>query len=536
MRPSVEVLLVTAVAGLALAALSWPVVAEPGHFVVGGSANDHASIAWTLDFVADRLAHGFVPWGWTDRIEFPDGATLMPADLPEAVLLAPLTLLWGGVVALNVLLLGHLALSAGCAWGWLRSTGASVAGAAVGAIGFAACPALLTSTFNGNADVTPWYWIPAALWVGSAPGLGRAVAAGGLVALAGACNPYVGVMSGLALGISLLGERRWRDLGVVAILALVGAVGVMAGTAAAMQAADAAVRKGARYDSLGTTALLSLVNPVPQVYRTDPLWSPPRVAVGSYLGLSLLGLALLGRRRRGWVLAMVGLGVLLALGPTLRLYEDPAPPVWKIDDPMGGGSGDTHLPLPGALLAGLPGLSQLHLTHRFTGLAALGLAWGAAFGVERLGRLRGWMAAVVALDLMGLAGGAALVRAAPLWEDGACALLEGKPKGAVIDLPVTHHELGMLSSLCHRRPVAEGINRELPGSLKRRLDKLEPAEALRLLKGLGFRYLVWHGELPHRAGAELLGELEGCAVGESGQTRVFDLRCRRKGKGAGDQP
>ena len=103
-----EIAAATIAYGLVAVVLSWPLVLHPGRLVWGRSHNDHTSLAFTLELVAQRLAAGQLPWGHTTRMEAPHGTTLFPADLLEAILIAPLTLAAGGWVAHAALSLAHV--------------------------------------------------------------------------------------------------------------------------------------------------------------------------------------------------------------------------------------------------------------------------------------------------------------------------------------------------------------------------------------------------------------------------------------------
>lgn len=556
-RAAVEAVGVTLLVSIVVAALAWPVPLAPNAFVVGSSSNDHASIAWTLGFVADRLASGQVPWGHTETIGFPDGVTLWPADLPEAVLVTPLARWAGATAAANLLAILHHGLAAGLGWGWLRREGLGAVGAATGALALGFHAALVASTWNGNPDVTPFYWVPAALWAVTGPGRGHALAAGLLIAIGGWCNPYVGVMAAVAVGVRLAVDRRFADLALAGVIGALGAIGAIAAANSALHAADAAVVKGPRADLTGVASLLALVRPSPAIVRTDPAWALPRVATGAYLGVTLLGLALLARERRafGWIL--VGIGVLAALGPELVLFDPPSDAVPGVDPPPRG----TGIPLPWALTAAVPGLGALHLTHRFTGLAAVGLAWLAGRAADRVGRLA---PAAVAVDLLVGAGAVWLLRGAPALDDGTCEALAGLPDGAVLDLPLGHHEIGLATQQCHGRPVVSGINQPVSPRARIALDKGpgrsstvplggEPARgdmsprlaadgtvgdrsrgpatgagaerAPGALLALGVRWIVVHELIPSDEHGDLLDEA--CVAARAEQVVVYDLECLR---------
>jgi hypothetical protein len=514
---------VSAAVSALVALLAWPVPVAPTRWQIGGSYNDHGSIAWTLHFVATRLTRGEPPWGHTDLLSFPEGATLFPADLPEMVLLTPVVAWLGATAAANVLAIVHHGLAAGLTFGWLRREGHRAPGAATGAVAVAFHGALVASTYNGNPDATPFYFVPAALWVAAAlcgpsarprAGLVSAILAGLLVTVAGLANPYVGVMAALALALRLAADRRLRDLGIALAVTAAGAAFVVAAITAALQAPDAAILKGPRPDLVGVASLVGLFRPSAWIVRTDPLWDVPQVATSAYLGLSLLCLAPFARRRTGFGVALLACGVVMALGPELALRDpSPGPPG---SPPLPHASG---LTLPWALAARLPGLGQLSITSRFSGLAVVGLGWLAAGAADRWGS-RGWLVPpIVASDLLLFAGGAPLLGAAPVIDDGACAALHGLAPGAVVDLPPTFHELWLQGSICHRRSVAEGINRPVPPAAHRALNRSDAGPEL---ARQGYRWLVVHRTLP---GADRAPPLP-CRVSSSTDAvDIYDLSC-----------
>src|SRR5690606_31030201 len=73
-RLLLELLLAALAPAALVGALAWPVPVAPGRHVVGASWNDAHAIAWTLHFVAERLAEGQLPWGHTTAIEWPRGS------------------------------------------------------------------------------------------------------------------------------------------------------------------------------------------------------------------------------------------------------------------------------------------------------------------------------------------------------------------------------------------------------------------------------------------------------------------------------
>jgi hypothetical protein len=303
-------------------------------------------------------------------------------------------------------------------------------------------------------------------------------------------------MGGFAL-LARVPVRAWARA-----LAPFLALGIAAAAAGALAlGADlAAIAKGPRGDSIGVVSLWSLVRPAPAMLATtsamgagDPTVPAASVATGAYLGALPVLLALAGRGRRGWALAVAG--VLLALGPRLMLTERiPGPPI----------------PTPWQILAYLPGLGFLQHTARLTTLVALGLAWAAVPAVGRWGRA-GWLAPVlVAAEFLGPAGGARLLASAPAPDRGTCAAVASLDPGPVLELPPSFQELSLLAQTCHRRPVAEGINRPMPRSTRVAVEREDWAAVSRL----GYRWVVVHGAS---------GASRACAM--HSEPLVLDARC-----------
>ncbi|MEC8425698.1 MAG: glycosyltransferase 87 family protein, partial [Myxococcota bacterium] len=280
-RPLAESALVALLASLGFALLAWPWPLDPMGSFIGDSGNDQHALAWTLQWVADRMAAGALPWGFTDRVGWPDGGTLFPANLLEAIMVAPLTWAAGGIAALGALTLLHHAAAAGATWGWLRARGADRAGALAGSLVVALGAPLVVSSWNGNPDVTGIAWVCGALW---ACEVRRPTLAGVLVGAGALANPYVAVLGAGAVGMRLL--RQPRALARAAIPA--AALGLMGWglTASALSAPDAFISRGARDAGglMGTATLQGLLHPAPEILVTDPEHGLSRVGTGAYLG------------------------------------------------------------------------------------------------------------------------------------------------------------------------------------------------------------------------------------------------------------
>lgn len=506
-------LLAGAVAALVVLACSWPVALHPGSYLIGASQADFYGIAFGMEHLARHISEGTWPPLHTTSLEYPAGATLVVTDLPELVLLAPVTWLAGPTVAFNLLQLLHHALAAAAAWWCARALGLAPAGRAVAALAFAFAPALVGTTFNQNPDASAWYWVPlAAGLAGSATGWRRAALAGLCVGLAAWCSPYAAVMAGVAL-VVLLPGLDWRRWGAaLGVAALVGGGGALLAWWSVQDPLSAVFKSGAGVALHGSSRLDQLLVPWPVVH-TNLDWEASHFVHDAYLGISLVIAGLVGfawSRRWRWLL-LAALAVLLALGPMIGPEGG-----WQLRNPLW-------------ILGNRLGLVRLWQYHRYGALALLALGLGGGWLAQRLGRWGWGLVVVVALDLLLVTGAWERLGAAPVFDDGACALLADLPEGPVYDLPPGGHELWLYGATCHHRPVASGINRPEGGYLGAVLKNAAGADAakrLAVLKAAGFRYLVFHPDAPLGVARDPMVELAGvCEVGSNDAgVRVMDLQ------------
>ena len=449
----------------------------PGQ-VVGGGQGDFASIAWGLWRAAEALPG--LPSVQTDLIFAPRGASLVLADLPEALLLAPLTALLGPVFTFNLLQLAHPALAIATMFLLLRSEGRSAAAAAAGGAMFGLSPVLLTGLHNGNPDVTPLYLLPlVVLAVRQIPTSGRAaILAGVLIGLAPWFNPYVGAMAAVTAA-AMAPHKHPARLVLAATIALLLAAAYAALVLSSFSAADAMVHKPggpAAAVPPGVAHLRGFF--LPQLEPQADGWS----LHGWYLGgVGLIASFFAGiRPRRRYVLLIIA-GLILSMGPILQIDTQTAlaPGGWRVA-------------LPGALLEDLPGLSSLKIRYRFAALIALGLAPLAARGIDRLPRGQGVIAGLVAAELLLL--GAPLLESGPRPSEAVCELLAEQPVAPVISLPSGREEVHLLLQTCHGFPIAQGINQPYPRPLRQSVQG-KGARTFDALASHGFRYLVLHHEL-----------------------------------------
>ena len=418
-----------AAVGVALAALvallGWPVPIGMGSHALGGGGGDFHAIAWGL---------WARPLGRIDTVLHPLGSVLVVSNPPEVFLLAPLTWLFGPVATHNLWQLLHVGLAGGLAYALCRRE-AGPAGSVAGAVAFGLCGVLLGGIHNGNADVTPLYWLPAVALLG-----GRPVLAGLAAGVGAWCNPYVGVGCAVVLAACVPWRAWWKAL---------PAAGVVAGAYLALM----------RW-SLGEpgTMVHKTVGEVRGASLSELVWAPgsPLNDQGTvdvaWLGVVAVGLAVAGLGRSRWVLvALVGAG--LATGP--------------------------------AWLAELPGLDALRIAYRYAALASLGVAVLVARGVERLPG--GWIwVLVLASDQLRV--GAELVASGPVRDDTVCELLAGREPGPVLNVPAELDERYLLDQTCHGFPVGSGLNRR-PGP---QLMRAAQRGRLDVLREQGFRYLIHH--------------------------------------------
>lgn len=467
-------------AGIALAivaAASWPVAIAPSAWVIGAGDNDFASIAWSLHHAAWCAVHGRLPIGQTERLMYPTGASIAVAALPEGLLLAPVTRIAGATVTFNVVQAAHVALAAAAGAWCAARIGADRAGAALLAVACGACPALLGALYNQNPDVTAMFGVPLVY------GLARErPGAAGLVAGAIAwCNPYCGVMAGLA---GLAAAPRYRPA--ARLVAGAAVLGLPYAASILLTAGSG----GAVHRWVGG------------VVATPPwalLWPRPpagKLVDTAYVGISLVALAAWGARAR----RLPGLGVMLAAGVVLAL-----------------GPRLGVVPLPGMILEWTP-IGALRIASRFSMLVVFALGAQAALAIS--GSKWRWIAVlVVAADLLLLAdGGRRLAgRRTPLRD--ACAAVR-VVDGPVAYVPSEATDRGLYLGTCHDQPVADGLKGQI-SQASRRAQRGPPQRLAAALRHDGIAWVI----LDERADGRWRGLLEPCTKARGGGVRVVDLRC-----------
>ena len=469
--------LMLAYGALALA-LTWPVALHLGTMVPGADRTDLWTSLWTLDFVAEALSDGRLPFA-TKMLLHPDGGVLLARDLLGSLIVAPLTLMVGVEIAYTVLVWLQLAFAGVMAHGfareWLnwrlgRSADQRAGAAWVAGVAYCSAPVLLSAIHNGQPEAIAGGFAAWAAWM-----CWRAAAHGGRrrveLAIASLAVAALGSWEGaataffFAAALGLLGagdglrtHLRARLLVLGIGLAVVVPMGLALQQVAsseqslvppitAAQAAD--IRR-----SLGAADPVAYFMPGP--YRSPDLqalteYGDRRIQV-PYLGWSLMGLGLLGLRRRGrgtgflWLAGVTG--VVLSLGPVVVRHGEPLLL-----------AGRKVLPLPYFLVESLPGLDSLTMLYRLAQAPALALALLAAAAVSgRRVHLIAVAVGLIVLEGRWAAPTAGLPASTPVGADAAIQTLASAPEGAVMTFPVVRGRAYAYEQVHHQKPLAGSLS------------------------------------------------------------------------------
>ena len=400
-----------------------PVWLPPGQRTVGGPGGDPFFSSWFIRWIPHAIAHGWNPL-FSTYLDYPDGVNLMwngSIALPSLII-APVTLTAGPMVAYNVLTTLGPALSGWCAYLALSRYVRRRLAAFIGGALYAFSPFMISQSL-GHAHLTMAWAPPLALlllndvfvrrrrslWIGVA--LGALGAAQLLTAEEVLAIMAVAAAVGLVTAGLLHREALWSRLQ--------PALPVL-GTAAAVFIVLAALPLG--FQLLGPQRVHGSLQPS-NYYVSDLLnfILPTRVQLiapaeltrisdhlagfGSertaYLGLPLIALLALAIRR-SWGLPVVrwasiagGALTLLSLGDTLHLA-----------------GGDTRVPLPWALTSAIPLVNQI-LPVRFSLVVFLLVGLLVAVFVDAIAATPEWRPRLLGAGAVGLSV-AALFPAVPV--------------------------------------------------------------------------------------------------------------------------
>lgn len=132
---------------LAAVAITWHLWADPARLAVSGNPWDADLFAWYMRYGASAVAHGHLPALITTRLNAPQGISLMwnTSLLLPGIVFAPVTLLAGPQVSLNVMMTAGFAGSAASMFAVLRRWHFGVWPAAVAGAIYGFSPALVQS-------------------------------------------------------------------------------------------------------------------------------------------------------------------------------------------------------------------------------------------------------------------------------------------------------------------------------------------------------------------------------------------------------
>ncbi len=355
-----------------------------------GTPKDPQLFIWYLGWIPHELAlgHNFL---FTDYLSYPAGVNLMwnTSMIFPAIVLWPVTALFGPVVAYNLLITAGIALSAWCAYLAARRFLDRPITCFVAGLVYGFSPALLAQAL-GHPHVVVALFPPIALLLGHEVLVRRRmhpVAAGALAGLAAGLQLLTGeemlamtlliAVIGLAL-LALMRHREARAAFPYAARATAVAMVVFAIIAAYPLAfqffGPQRVYGSVQQPDVYVSDLLAFVTPSQLIHFTGNITEN-----GAYLGLPLLVLFVAGvvaGRGRAWVrwtAATTTVVAVLSLGPHLH-----------VDGNV------TQVPLPWAVVAWLPLMgSALPARLMVIAFLGIGLIAGAAIAIG-MNAMRPW--------------------------------------------------------------------------------------------------------------------------------------------------
>ncbi|GAB4116745.1 MAG: hypothetical protein Fur005_35510 [Roseiflexaceae bacterium] len=477
---------------------TWPVATRVLSAVAGSDdAVDSYQHIWHQWWVAEALTHGKNPF-FTDLLYYPEGIDLFWQTLgfTQGLVALPITLTLGSVAGVNFTVLSSFIIG-----GYTvfllgrRLSGSVIAGLVAGTI-YVLSPYHLQKMSEGSIELTSIHWLPMYVWALDAllekPSWRRVLLSAALLLWVGLGAWYYGLfavmLSGCMIGVRVLREffrraegeaptpatdattwqrfraNRWgRSLGMAlwgGLPLILWALVLSPKIATVNQSIDQSSWDLRAAQVTHSADLIDFFLPSP----IHPLWGEAvrdwrtarfpdlltywNVSLGLVgLPLALIGLIVGWRTNWRWGVLLLAT-MLLAMGPMLRLA-----------------GAQTEIPLPFALIQGLPGVRIGQRPSHMAVLTTLMVAILAAYGVARLLHNRG--------QLPRLLIGAGLITAIILVdgqiEPQRMTLTERKvhpfyatlpaPDGALMALPMYVHVNRiehMHNQITHRRPIFAG--------------------------------------------------------------------------------
>jgi hypothetical protein len=367
-----------------------------------GSPKDPQLFIWYLGWIPHQISHGLNPL-FTDHLSYPQGVNLMwnTSMIFPAVVLWPVTSLFGPVVAYNLLITGGIALSAWCGFLAARRFVDGDLPCFLAGLLYGFSPGLIAQAL-GHPHVVVALFPPLALLLGHEILVRRRMR-----------SAVVGAVAGVAAALQLLTGEELLAMTLliaalaVALLALMHGDQVRASlpyvaraTASALVVFIVLAAYPLGFQFLGPQRVSGSVQG-PDVYVSDLLafFLPSNLIHftgnvtenNAYVGLPLLALfaagLVLGRRipRIRWIGSMTGIVAVLSLGPHLHV-DGIVTPIW----------------LPWSLVARLP-LMESALPARLMTIGFLGIGIVVAYaGARAITATRPWRYATAVLVLFGL--------------------------------------------------------------------------------------------------------------------------------------
>lgn len=535
-----DVLLAALAAAILAAIVTWPVALRPHQILVGHPGNDTWNHVWGHWWVGFELAQGQWPLH-TELLNHPTGGTLFYIDTSQAVMFAPLTLVFGPEVGYNATVLFGLFLAGWGAWLLARRVTGDPLVSVLALTIYGAAPHLLGQSYNGISETVCAGWLPLTLWallrLMDRPTVGRALVLGIFGGTTMLTSWYYGLLAGLAGVVVIL----WRILrqrehvpwgrfiplaGLSSAVALVLVTPMLALFRLSLSAADAVVTRDPEF--VRQSLINHNVTDVAAFFVPSDRPSPDlkelygeELVIIIYLGWIALGLATYAwaiTRRRRKLAPWLWLGLvffLFSLGPYLNI----------------GGDYRTifghRVPLPFlALFEAFPLFDRISHPFRFVTGVSLAVAVMATVGLRHLLRRASSSTrlAVVAALSVGVITETAVASPATLPVAHSAARIpdvydqmrEDPAPGAVLDLPLTVPNLERAAYVwyqaSHQRPIPWGLNDPMPrplleNRLTATLIRLEASRAwtdspmlpeldvvvgARALERQGYRYIVMH--------------------------------------------
>jgi hypothetical protein len=495
----------------------WPAVGEWGELIPGSARSDLWNGLWTSWMTAEAVFSGESPLH-TNFLGFPDGGTLVPADLPGALVIGLLGKTFGLPAAYTGFVIFRLAIGGFIVHRFAADLWSSERRAWVAGCLFTVAPVLLSGVHNGTTEAfaggapafTAWmFW---KLYKNGRSLHGLLAALGlGFCALISPYAASVALLFGGGWAVQRLWECQFSGKRTFTRAEIQG-WGIFISVSLCTVAPWGWLVHQLSTDP-GNLIGIKDLSELDRVRRgtgpADPriyLWpgeffSPDFPKISRYgeefIHCSYLGIvALTGavgslRRPSGPILAMIGsCGALLSLGPVLLF--DGLPYLFADERVM---------PMPYLLVEDLPGFSSLSLLWRLGLAPTLAVALLAA-GVPLQERWLPIFLIAATAELAFFSPTAQRGLTTPVPQSPALLALAKAPPGAVVNFPLVGGRPYLYEQTIHQKPLAASLN--FPNNHTGRkvwrilLDEAPAPAADRLLRirkrarKLGVRYVVLH--------------------------------------------